>query len=180
MGLFGKKQDGRLPAPSATAVRAGNCIYLGEPFPQRGERILISSIEVEFALDPVDIPETWTELAEIVRTRTSEPRERRVLVNILGTTLGMVDQKLDALCEAVGAPGDASEIRTYLRGGGNSVEATKAPLVARPSGSDYWDFEVIKIVSLMASPQARQARESGGWAYPEVWAGDAGAFPYPY
>ena len=166
--------------PRQASVRTGNCIYLGEPFPKRGERISISSVEVEFALDPPNIPGTWIDVVEFVRSRTGEPRERRVLTNILGTTLGMVDQKLDSLGEALGVADGVSRVRAYLRRGGNSVDETKAPFVAQPDGSQYWDFETIKIISLMASPQARQARENGGWAHPDVWAGDPNAFPYPY
>jgi len=180
MGLLRRKEVGSESIPRGTDIRAGNCIYLGEPFPKRGERIQVSILDVEFALDPPDVPDTWTGVAEFVRLRTGEPRERRVLTNILGTTLGMLDLKLDVLAEAIGVAGVSSAVRTYLRGGGDSVGEAKAPFVARPNGREYWDFEVIKIVSLMASPQARQARENGGWAYPDVWAGDSGSFPYPY
>lgn len=180
MSLFSKKAGGRETTSRGSNVRTGNCIYLGEPFPKRGERISVSSVVVEFALDPPEVPKTWTDVAEFVRSSTGEPRERRVLTNILGTTVAMVDQKLDFLGDALGVAGAVPDIRTYLRRGGNSVDETKALFAARPSGSEYWNFEVIKIVSLMASPQARQARENGGWAYPDVWAGDSNAFPYPY
>jgi hypothetical protein len=115
-----------------------------------------------------------------VRLRTDEPRERRVLINILGTTLAMVDQKLDPLGEVLGITGPLSDVRIYLRCGGNSVHKAKEPFVAQPNGSADWDFELIKIISLTASSPAHQARQNGAWTYPDIWAGDSHAFPYPY
>lgn len=66
-------------------------------FPRRGERTIISGIEVEFLLNRSEIPASWLEVAEVVRGRTGEPRERRVLANLLGTMLAMVENKLDSL-----------------------------------------------------------------------------------
>jgi hypothetical protein len=174
VGLFNKRSAGGASNADRTTTRTGNCIYLGEPFPKRGERISISAIEVDFALDPPDVPGTWTEIADFVRSRTREPREHRVLVNILGTTLGMVELKLVHLGEALGIePEVVSGRRAYLRRGGNSVSETSAPFLAQPNGSQYWNFEIIKIISLMSGSGSGQMRAQLGWPYPEIWGGDS-------
>ena len=75
MAIFRKPKDvGR----SRPEIRDAGCIYSGETFPLRGERMIISGIEVAFFLDRSEVPATWTELTEAVRQRTGEPRERRV------------------------------------------------------------------------------------------------------
>jgi hypothetical protein len=137
-------------------------------------------VEYELALDPPEVPETWTDVSEFIRLRTGEPRERRVLTCIIGATLGMVELKLDAFGSALGVSESVPLVRSYLRQGGNSVNETKAPFVDKPGGSLIWDFEIIKIISLLISPQARQSRESSGWPYWELWPGNSDAFPYPY
>lgn len=177
MALFSKKSGTRL---NQTIIRTSDCIYRGESFPKRGERILAGAVEYELALDPTEVPETWTDVSEFIRLHTSEPRERRVLTNILGTMLGMVELELDTIGLVLGVSEVVPYVRGYLRQGGNSVNETKAPFVDKPGGSLIWDFEIIKIISLLISPRPRQSRESNGWPYPEVWGGNSDAFPYPY
>lgn len=177
MALFRKSKSDVSGRPS---VRDGGCIYNGEPFPQRGERITMAGIEVDFLLDRSEVPPTWTDLAEAVRMYTGEPRERRVLANILGTLLAMVENKLGPLGQALDSPLEAEAARSSLRRGSNSVADTRDAFAAHPEGSAVFDFEVIKIASLLASPQGVRSRAAAGWPRPDIWGGDIDAFPYPY
>lgn len=176
MALFRKSRNvGRRPT-----ARDGGCIYSGEAFPLRGELMIISGIEVEFLLDRSDIPELWTELAEAVRQRTGEPRERRVLANILGTMLAMVENKLDSLGQGLNLPASAEPARAAIRRGANAVDESRAAFAGDSRGAEYFDFEVIKIASLLATAQGSRNRAEAGWPHPDIWSGDVNAFPYPY
>lgn len=177
MALFRKSKDVGSVRPT---VRDGGCIYSGEPFPMRGERMMISSIEVDFLLDRSDIPESWTDIAEAVRQRTGEPRERRVLVNILGTMMAMVENKLGSLGQGLNLPASAEAARAAIRNGNNVVDEARAAFTGDPRGAEYFDFEVIKICSMLATAQASNNRASAGWPHPDLWGGDVNAFGYPY
>lgn len=177
MALFRKSKSG---VSGRSSGRDGACIYNGEPFPQRGERITMAGIEVDFLLDRSDVPATWPDLAEAVRIYTGEPRERRVLANILGTLLAMVENKLGPLGQALGSQAEAEAAGSALRRGANSVADTRNAFAAHPEGSKFFDFEVIKIASLLASPQSVRSRADAGWPRPDIWGGDIDAFPYPY
>lgn len=177
MALFRKPKDVGIAGPT---VRDSGCIYSGEAFPQRGERMTIAGIEVEIVLDRSDIPASWIDLAEVVRQRTGEPRERRVLVNILGTMLAMVEAKLDSLGQALSLPGSARSSVAAIRSGSAVVEEAREAFADNPRGSEYFDFEVIKICSLLATAQAWNNRSSAGWPHPDIWGGEVNAFSYPY
>lgn len=177
MALFRKSKD---VGQSRQAVRDGGCIYSGEAFPRRGEPMAISGIEVTFLLDRSDLPVSWTELAEAVRQRTGEPAEQRVLKNILGTMLAMVENKLESLGQGLKLSASAQSARSAIRRGADSVDEARTAFAGDPRGAEYFDFEVIKIASLLATAQASDNRTSAGWPHPDVWGGDVNAFPYPY
>jgi hypothetical protein len=142
--------------------------------------MLISAIEVEFLLDRQDIPDTWTSAAELVRQRTAEPAERRVLVNILGTMLAMVENKLDTLGQGLDLPASAEAALGSVRRGANAIADSRTAFAAHPRGEEYFDFEVIKIASLLALDEGARTRTEMGWPEPDIWGGDLNAFPYPY
>lgn len=177
MPLFRKSKSGDSGRPS---IRDGACIYNGEPFPERGERIIIAGIEMDVLLDRSDVPERWTDLAEAIRLHTGEARERRVFANILGTLLAMVENKLGPLGQALDSNSQAEAAGLALRRGANAITDTRGAFAAHPQGLEIFDFEVIKIASLLASPQGMQSRADAGWPHPDIWSGDVNAFPYPY
>jgi hypothetical protein len=142
--------------------------------------LVASTLEVSILLDRDELPATWTGLAERIRTATGEPRERRVLVNILATAAAMVDSKLDQLAEAISLRGASDASRSLLRSGEDSINAFRGPFTGHPNGVEYLDFEIIKAASLLASPQSMQARAERQWPAPDIWAGNVDSFPYPY
>ena len=177
--MFDKKS--RNSTPNLGAVRTSDCVYRGEAFPCPGERLnIMKSLDVEVVCAPVDIPGTWIGVAEFVRSHTDEPRKRKVLACILSYLLTMVRMQMPRLEEVLRVGGAVDDTIAYFAGGGNSVEAVKSAFAAQPNGSLYWDFELVKIISLLAAPESRRAREDSGWVLVGSWADNLNAFSYPY
>jgi hypothetical protein len=153
-------------------MRDGSCIYRGEGFPYPGEPLDVSGIEVRFLMAREQLPDTWTGLVEVIRGVTHEQAERRVLVNLLGTLLVMVEGKLLSLGVALGVPDAATAAIAALRSGDDSIAVARSALTRDPVAAGYVDFEVIKIASMLVIPAARAAREQAGWPYPDAWGGD--------
>jgi hypothetical protein len=177
VGIFDKKSKNS--TPNLEAVRTFDCVYRGEAFPCPGERLnIMKSFDVEVVCAPVDIPGTWIGVAEFVRSHTDEPRKRMVLACILSYVLTMMQMQMPRLEAALQVEGAVDDTVAYFAGGGDSVEAVKSAFVAQPNGSLYWDFELVKIISLLAATASREAREDSGWAFVGSW--DLNAFSYPY
>lgn len=161
--------------PKATAVRAGNCIYLEEPFPTAGELINISSIEVEFLYNQSAYPDTWTGMVRSIRERTGEPDEPRVLTNLLGTLVAMADGTFTKLASLVGEE-PAARGSTMLKQGIDPLADYRACFSTHRHGGNAFDFEIIKCASLLASDRSLQARREQDWPYPDLWNGDLAVF----
>ena len=172
MAFFSKRSQG--PAPSRT--RTQDCIYKGESFPIQGEKILISGIEGEVLFNQSDIPKTWTEIVRAIQARTGEPDTKAVQINILGTLLAMICNKVNKLGPALGLEEPASRAASDLKSGVDDVTSCRRYFSAHTSGRDAFDFELIKSVSLLTSPQSVNARREGGWVYPNIWGGDLSGF----
>lgn len=172
MPLFSRKER----SPQPPRMRTADCIYRGEPFPQAGERIDLSGIEADFLYDRGAIPPSWTAIVRSIRERTGEPSEPRVATNVLGTLLAMMANTFNKLGAGLGLEASASKAQSMLREGADEVSAYRSLFASAPAGSDAFDFELIKVASLLASPRAAASRREGGWAYPDIWTGDLSRF----
>ncbi|MFZ4434651.1 MAG: hypothetical protein ACOYOQ_15775 [Microthrixaceae bacterium] len=178
MGLF-RKSGGK--GGRGGGARDLNCIYLGEPFPVRGERFDMSGVsECDVIMDRSEIPATWTGLAELVRTYTGEPRERAVLMNILGSCMAMMESSLSKLGQGFDLSSHVDQVVAGMRRGDDQIGNVSYIFAVDDRGPTYFEFEVVKTASLLASQMSREARERQRWPYPDIWAGDATLFPYPY
>lgn len=157
-------------------MRPGDCIYRGQPFPTAGERIDLSGIEVDFLYDRGAVPSTWTALVRSICEHAAEPQEPRVLTNVLGTSLAMMANTFNKLGSGLGVEASGTQAQRMLHEGVDAISEYRRLFASAPAGTDAFDFELIKVASLLASPRAAASRREGGWAYPDLWAGDLSRF----
>lgn len=173
MGLFGKKTQGR----ATPRVRAGNCIYVGEPFPTTGERIAIAGIEVDVIFDQDAIPGTWTGMVRLIQQSSGEPDEKRVFTNILGLLLATADNTFATkLGPGLGLEDAAAVASAQLRRGEDDLASYRKLFASHSDGVNAFDFEVVKLASLAASPWSAGPRREAGWPPFELWKGDLTLF----
>lgn len=173
MGLFSKRASG----PTAPRVRSGDCVYLGEPFPTARERIVIAGIEVDFLFNQDAVPNTWTAMVGLIRESSGEPNESRVLINILGTLLAMADHTFTSMLgPGLELEAAASQASTQLREGVDILASYRQLFASHPDGAVAFDFELIKIASLLASPRSAGARSAAAWPHPDLFNGDLTLF----
>lgn len=174
VAIFGKKDTG----PKQQQIRSGQCIYLGEPYPLASEMIQISVFEVVFLYSKGELPGSWTAICRDIRERTGEPDERRVFVNILGTMLAMVSAKINQSVQIGGLDERALRITEMMNEGVDNIAEYRNVMAACSPTSDFFDFEVTKIASMLAIPRSRESREEGGWCVPDIWPGDLSIFSF--
>lgn len=176
MPLF-KKPKPAASTPTAV-VRSNNCIYLGEAFPNRGERMAAAGVEFEWLVDRAQMPNTWTDLVETVRQTTGEARERRVSASILGILMSMIANSTNQkLGQVLGQPGRATELIDGLMQGNNSIEDARVKWGAVDRGPEFFDFETIKWASMLTAPASVGARRDQEYPPPDLWPGDVNLFP---
>jgi hypothetical protein len=176
MGIFGSKKHKATPT---VVVRSGTCVYQGEPFPTKGEPMETGGQSFRWIANREDLPAKWVDVAELIRSTTGEPRDRRVLVTVTGLLVSMVVGKLNQF-EAT-SPEPAGACKALIVAGQPLLAPCREQLkpMANSVGDMVFDFEVLKVASMLTDPRSVSGRHEYV-AESDMWAVDPRAYEYPY